>query len=239
LYDSKYRGTRAVKMPKFHPKIVIAILLPVFLAVTALCVWRLGSEVNVKAPEEIEDYLFWEAKELADFKLTAAGNKTFDLDNMKGKWSFIFFGYTHCPDVCPTTLMQMGAAFKLLEYDPTIYPEIQGVFISVDPKRDTPELLKDYVTYFNPGFIGLTDNKARIDAFSRQIGALYSFHSESKDGDENTYEVTHNSTIFLIDPKGRLYGRFAPPQAAPEIASKFIRIRKFYKQQEEKRWSLF
>jgi protein SCO1/2 len=215
---------------------VIAILLPVILAATALFAWRLGSEVNIKVPEEIEDYLFWEAKDLTDFKLTAAGNKTFDLDNMKGKWSFIFFGYTHCPDVCPTTLMQMGAAFKLIEYDPAIYPEIQGIFISVDPDRDTPELLKDYVSYFNPGFIGLTGNKARIDAFSRQIGALYKLNNE---GSEDSYEVTHNSTIFLIDPKGRLYGRFPPPQAAPEIASTFIRIHKFYTKQEEKRWSLF
>lgn len=225
-----------MKMPKLQPKIVIAILLPVFLAVSALCVWRLGSEVSVKVPEEIEDYLFWEARELTDFKLTAAGNRTFDLDDLKGKWSFIFFGYTHCPDVCPTTLMQMGEAFKLLEYDPVIYPKIQGVFISVDPDRDTPELLKDYVAYFNPGFIGLTANKARIDAFSRQIGALYKLHNEES---ADSYEVTHNSTIFLIDPEGRLYGRFSPPQAAPEIASTFIRIRKFYRQQEENGWSLF
>ncbi len=228
-----------MKTRKFHPKIVIAALLPVILAATAIFAWRTGSEVNIKAPEEIEDYLFWDAKDLADFKLTAAGNKTFGLDNMKGKWSFIFFGYTHCPDVCPTTLMQMGTAFKLLEHDPILFPEIQGIFISVDPKRDTPELLKDYVTYFNPGFIGLTDNKARIDAFSRQIGALYSFHSGSEGSDDDAYEVTHNSTIFLIDPRGRLYGRFPSPQAAHDIARTFIKIRRFYKQQEEKRWSLF
>lgn len=224
---------------QLRSRVVIAFLLLISVAATAFFAWRLSSEAIVKVPEEIEDYLFWEAKDLVDFKLTAAGNKTFDLDNMKGKWSFMFFGYTHCPDICPTTLMQMGAAFKLLEHDPALFPEIQGIFISVDPKRDTPELLKDYVTYFNPGFIGLTDNKARIDAFSRQIGALYSFHSESEGSDDDNYEVTHNSTIFLIDPQGRLYGRFAPPQAAHEIASTFIRIRKFYKQQEEKRWSLF
>jgi protein SCO1/2 len=236
LPGPKYGIIYAVKTPTLHPKTTIAVLLSLILTVAALFAWRSESEVIVKAPDEIEDYLFWEAKELADFKLTAAGNKTFNLDNMKGKWSFIFFGYTHCPDICPTTLMQMGAAFKLLEYDPAIYPEIQGIFISVDPDRDTPELLKDYVRYFNPGFIGLTDNKVRIDAFSRQIGALYKLNNEESKDD---YEVTHNSTIFLIDPKGRLYGRFSPPQAAPEIASKFIRIRKFYMQQEEKRWSLF
>ncbi len=224
-----------MKIQKFPPRIVIAMLLPVIMTVAAILVWRSDPEGIVKAPEEIKDYLFWEAKDLTDFKLTAAGNKNFDLSHLKGKWSFLFFGYTHCPDVCPATLMQMGSTFKLLEHDPSISSEIQGIFISVDPKRDTPELLKNYVGYFNPAFIGLTGNKAQLDAFSRQIGTLYSVSEES----EGDYEVIHNSTIFLIDPQGRLYGRFSPPQVAHDIASAFIRIRKFYVQQEEKRWFLF
>ena len=217
-------------------KAVVASLLLTTLTAIALFAWRCSSVAIVKAPEEIEDYLFWDAKNLTDFKLTAADNETFSLDNMKGKWSFIFFGYTHCPDVCPSTLMQLGEVFKLLEYDPALFPQIQGIFISVDPKRDTPELLKEYVSYFNAGFTGLTGSKEQIDAFSRQIGALYNFHSKTS---EESYEVTHNSTIFLIDPQGRLYGRFPPPQAAHEIANAFIRINTFYKKQIKKRCSFF
>jgi len=219
-----------------RPKAVIAFLLLIVLTASAFFVWRSHSGAIVKAPEEIEDYLFWEAKDLTDFTLTAAGNKTFGLDDMKGKWSFIFFGYTHCPDVCPATLMQLAETFKLIEYDPVLFPQIQGIFISVDPKRDTPELLKDYVSYFNPEFTGLTGSKAQIDAFSRQIGALYNFNAKNSDG---SYEVTHNSTIFLIDPQGRLYGRFPPPQDAHQIASAFLRMSAFYKRQVKKQCPFF
>jgi protein SCO1/2 len=229
-----------VKKRWLPSRAVVALLLLIAMAVTAFFAWRSSSEIIVKAPEDIEEYLFWEARDLVDFKLTSAGNKTFNLDDMKGKWSFIFFGYTHCPDVCPATLMQLSTVFRILEHNPAIFPQIQGVFISVDPKRDTPELLKDYVSYFNAGFIGLTGSKARIDAFSRQIGVLYSFNSENSEGSDNdSYEVTHNSTIFLIDPQGRLYGRFPPPQAAQEIAGVFIKIHAFYQQQVEKRWPFF
>lgn len=219
-----------------RPRILIALALLLCLAAAGLYAWRSNSDAVVKAPSEIEEYLFWEARALKAFRLTAAGNKGYGLDQLKGKWSFIFFGYTHCPDVCPVTLMELGTVFKIMEQNPVIFPRMQGIFISVDPGRDTPELLEKYVTYFHPGFVGLTGSKEQIDAFSRQIGALYSLQSE---GSERNYEVTHNSTIFLIDPEGRLYGRFAPPQIAQQIAGAFIRINAFYKRQSEKNWSLF
>ena len=78
----------------------------------------------------------------------AAGGKPLNLEQLQGKWSFVFFGYTHCPDVCPITLGSLGTMFKLLEKDPTVSPEIQSIFVSVDPKRDTPESLKEYVNDF-------------------------------------------------------------------------------------------
>jgi protein SCO1/2 len=216
---------------------IVALILLVTLTASAFFVWRSNANTLMKAPEDIEDYLFWEARDLADFQLTAADNSTFDLDSLKGKWSFIFFGYTHCPDVCPATLMQLGTLFDILEQkSPAVFSQLQGVFISVDPKRDTPALLRDYVSYFNKGFIGLTGNKAQIDAFSRQIGALYSINAGQSESD---YEVTHNSTLFLIDPQGRLYGHFSPPQNAPEIAESFIKIHAFYRQQSKKQWAFF
>ena len=134
-----------MKRQKFHPGIVVAVLLSVILTIAAIFVWRSGAGDIVKAPEEIEDYLFWEAKELADFKLTAADNKTFDLDSLKGKWSFIFFGYTHCPTICPTNLQHMAQALEQLGDEAV---QIQPIFITIDPARDTPGVLKDYVAKF-------------------------------------------------------------------------------------------
>ncbi|MDX8403577.1 MAG: SCO family protein [Mariprofundaceae bacterium] len=215
--------------------------LVLFLAITMATAiffgWRLSTTTVVKIPTEIEDYLFWEAKDLTSFDLMAPDNKTFNLENLKGKWSFIFFGYTHCPDVCPATLSVMGAAFGALAHNPVVASEIQGIFISVDPKRDTPELLKKYVSYFDDEFLGLTGSKNQLDAFTRQIGALYFI--DSKNVKDASYDVTHNSTIFLIDPQGRLYGRFSPPQDPLVIANIFVKIRAFYNDQAEKQWLFF
>jgi protein SCO1/2 len=165
-----------------------------------------------------------------------AKGKTLTLDDLKGKWSFIFFGYTHCPDVCPVTLHALGSAFNILRRDRANSPDIQGIFVSVDPARDTPEFLKEYVTYFNAGFSGVTGNTEQVDAITRQMSALYVIHSGES---EESYLVSHNSTIFVVDPRGRLYGRFPPPHIPREIAEIFVKIRVFYDEQEGKRWVFF
>ena len=217
----------------------LAVLLVIALSVAAFIGWKLSHEPVVKAPAEIEDYLFWQAKELTEFKLTGANNTTLSLNDLKGKWSFVFFGYTHCPDVCPLTMMIMGQAFKILEKNPAVFPEIQNIFVSVDPKRDTPEALKEYVSYFNDRFIGVTGSTAELDDFSRQMSALYTIHANEADQSADTYTVTHNSTVFLVDPQGRLYGRFPPPQNPQEIAEVFMKIRTFYNERSNKQWGFF
>ncbi|MGC2049633.1 MAG: SCO family protein [Gallionella sp.] len=217
----------------------LAILLAIALSVTAILGWRLGHKTAVQPPEEIVDYVFWQAKELTDFKLVGANSKTLVLNDLKGKWSFIFFGYTHCPDVCPLTMGILGKAFTLLEKNPVAFEEIQGIFISVDPKRDTPELLKEYVSYFSKEFTGVTGDTAQLDAFARQLGALYTIHPKEPESSGDNYLVTHNSTIFLVDPQGRLFGRFPPPQSPQEIAEVFIKIRTFYNERLNKRWIIF
>lgn len=216
----------------------LALLLVIAVAATALIAWRSSGDTAVKPPEEIADYLFWQAKDLADFRLAGAGGKTLSPDDLKGKWSFIFFGYTHCPDVCPTTLGAMGKAFKLLEQTPAVSQEIQGIFISVDPGRDTPESLKEYVSHFGNQLMGVTGDAAQLEAFARQMSALYTVHAgDPKQSD--TYLVSHNSTIFLVDPRGRLYGRFPPPQTPQELAGVFVKIRAFYNERAKRRWGFF
>lgn len=232
--------------------IAFTLLLAIVVIVSAMMGRQGGDKVTVKHPEDIADYLFWEAKDLTEFKLAGASGSTFGLKDLKGKWSFIFFGYTQCPDVCPLTMGILGQTFKILEKKPAVFQEIQGVFISVDPKRDTPELLKEYVSYFNNKFIGVTGDKEQLDALSRQMSVLYAINSKEpeKTGEakepkkeegggalkkpgggasgKEEYTVTHSSTVFLVDPQGRLYGRFPPPQVPQEIAQVFEKIRTFY-----------
>lgn len=210
----------------------------VFIIVTTAAVysWQSGFDDTVRPPEAIEEYLFWNPKPLDDFTLEAANNEQVTPENFLGKWSFVFFGYTHCPDVCPITLGVMSATIRSLEVNPDIASELQGVFISVDPDRDSPEHLKKYTSYFHPKFIGVTGDTTQIDAITRQMSALYAIHNDSSN---EQYQVSHNSTVFLIDPKGRLYGRFPPPHSSEEIATAFTGIRTFYNTREKKWWSLF
>ncbi len=220
----------------FLSRPVLGLLLVICVAVSATIGWKLSSRTVLQVPQEIEEYLFWEARDLTAFTLIGAKDKTLTLEDLKGKWSFIFFGYTHCPDVCPITLSALGSVFKILQRDPANSPLIQGIFISVDPKRDTPELLEEYVSYFNTGFTGVTGNTAQLDTITRQMNVLYTIHSDES---EESYLVSHNSTIFVVDPRGRLYGRFPPPLVPREIAEVFVKIRVFYNEQKEKRWVLF
>ncbi|MBI5657980.1 MAG: SCO family protein [Nitrosomonadales bacterium] len=216
----------------------LALLLAIALSATAFIGWKMSRDTVVRAPAEIEDYLFWQARDLTEFKLAGAGNKTLGLRDLKGKWSFIFFGYTHCPDVCPVTMGVLGRAFKILEKETGIQPEIQGIFVSVDPKRDTPESLKEYAAYFNSKFIGVTGSAAELEAFSRQMSALYSIHAREPGKPDDAYLVSHNSSIFVVDPQGRLYGRFPPPQTPEEVAGVFLKMRAFYNERGKKRWGI-
>jgi len=211
---------------------IAVLLLIAALSITTFFGWRLSSDNVVQPPEELEDYLFWEAKKLPDFTLTGSGDEVLDLDHLKGKWSFIFFGYTHCPDVCPTTMASLGMAFKILEKDPTVSSQIQGIFVSVDPERDSPELLDKYVAYFHPDFQGVTGDTSQVDALSRAMGALYTI---DRGGSAESYLVTHNSSIFVVDPRGRRYGRLPPPHEPAAMAAIFTQIVAFYLGQEEKR----
>lgn len=215
----------------------LALLLAIAVSVAAFIAWKSGHDRVVRTPAEIEDYVFWQAKELSDFTLARAGNRTLTTSDLRGKWTFVFFGYTHCPDVCPLTLAVLGGVFAMLEKDPQVRREIQTLFVSVDPGRDTPEALGEYVSYFNAGFIGATGSVAQIDALARQIGALYTIHAPEAGKASDAYLVTHNSTVFLVDPRGRLYGRFPAPHVAREIAEAFLKIRAFDGERSNTRWA--
>ena len=218
---------------------MIALLLLVAVSVTGYLAWKLSHDRVVQAPAQIEDYVFWQAKELSDFQLIRARNGTLGLQDLRGKWTFVFFGYTHCPDICPVTLAVLGQAFRIIERTPGLASETQGVFVSVDPKRDTPEALAEYAAYFSDRFLGVTGSVAQLDAFSRQIGVFYTIHDREAGKPDDSYLVTHSSTIFLIDPQGRLSGRFPPPHDAQEIADIFQKIRTFHNERANKKWILF
>ncbi len=121
------------------------------------------------------------------------------LESFKGKVVVLFFGYTHCPDVCPTTLSDIASAFKLM---PEGVPDkVQVLFVTVDPERDTPEMLKAYVPYFHPTFLGLHGSAAQVAQSAKEFRVIYRRHVEP--GAEG-YLVDHSAGSYVLDSQGRM-----------------------------------
>ena len=166
--------------------------------------------------------LFPAPKPLAAFAFTDQEDRVFDLSRLKGKWSFLFFGYTHCPDICPTTLATLARARENIAKSAAGARDVQFVFISVDPNRDTAGKLGQYVGYFDATFLGVTGGNAQLGNLAGQLGAAYQV--EVKPGAEN-YPVYHTAAVFLVDPQARYHAVLAPPFDAEGISRRFEVLR--------------
>lgn len=149
--------------------------------------------------------------------------------NLLGRWSFMFFGYTQCPDICPTALNLMkevkaavtGPRSGIPGTQSEPAPTFQVVFVSVDPRRDSHELLEPYLAAFDPGFVGISGDDAALAPLSKNLGVFY---QRNDGGQTRHYTVDHSAAIYLIDPRGRLAAVFSPPQNAYQLASAYQRI---------------
>jgi len=167
--------------------------------------------------------LFPDPKPLTPFALTDQQNRVFDLSRLKGKWSFLFFGYTHCPDICPTTLAVLARARDNIAKTTAGTEDVQFVFISVDPNRDSANKLRQYVDYFDTAFLGVTGDNAEIGNLAGQLGAAYQV--EITPGLEN-YPVYHSTAVFLVDPRAQYHAMFTAPLDAETISRRFAVLRK-------------
>jgi protein SCO1/2 len=133
-----------------------------------------------------------------DFQLTDHNGKSKTLADFKGKAVVMFFGYTHCPDVCPTTMSDMAQALVLLGKDAD---KVQVLFVTVDPARDTQELLAKYVPAFNPGFLGLYGDEAATAKVAKDFRIFY---QKNQDKNGQGYSVDHTAGTYVFDPSGKL-----------------------------------
>jgi len=176
------------------------LFLLVYLAVTSIITTHdiEGSEdagTNLKKPEFYENFG-------GDFSLTGPEGETVSLEDFRKKVVLIYFGYTFCPDVCPITLsnlklLMLGLGEKA--------EDVQVIFISIDPERDTYEKLKDYVPYFHPTFIGLTGSEADIAALAKKYQTFYLKQNVES---EAVYLMAHTDVVILVDQSGRYRGRY-------------------------------
>ncbi len=151
----------------------------------------------------------------ADFVLSDPAGRQRSLADFRGKAVVLFFGYTYCPDVCPTTLAALSVALRSAPL-----PGVQVLFVSVDPERDTAASLKDYLGAFNPDFIGLRGDAQAMQPLMRSLGAI-AIRQPLADG---SYTMDHTATLYLLDTRGRLVAVFTPPFVPERLAADFERI---------------
>ncbi|MDX1604948.1 MAG: SCO family protein [Candidatus Competibacterales bacterium] len=133
------------------------------------------------------------------FTLTSERGEQVDAADYRGKALLLFFGYTHCPDICPLTLARLRAALNRLE--PRQRQQVRVLFVSVDPARDDPARLREYTDAFGPDVTGLTGTQAQLQALTRRYRVTYGYGDPDENGD---YLVSHSSAVFAFDPEGEV-----------------------------------
>jgi len=182
--------------------------------VAAAAWWFAPRDEHAGAGERVQP-----PRALADFQLLDGDNQPFTRARLQGKWSLLFFGYTHCPDVCPVTLSELARSAMLLQHaEDAAARAVQVVFISVDPARDGPALIKSFAQYFDARFLAATGSVEQLTALTDSIGARHRRLTEQG----ADYRVEHSSDVWLIDPQAHLYAKFPAPQHAQELARSVI-----------------
>ena len=148
---------------------------------------------------------------LPHFDLIAGDGSAFTRESFEGKWNWLFFGFTHCPDICPATLLQLATARQRIESD----KPLGIVFVSVDPERDTAEAVNAYATAFGKGVTGVTGNLEEIGKLTSPMGI---YHARVPDS-QGTYLVEHSSAVLLINPDAEMQAVFSSPHDVSVLAA--------------------
>ena len=171
--------------------------------VASMALWRLGDRNG-------------QVTELAavggPYTLTDQNGKPRSDRDFRGRWMLLYFGYTYCPDVCPTTLAKVASALQKLG---PAAEKIAPVFITIDPARDTPSVLKTYLAQFDPRFVGLTGTEAQIAKVAHSYRVYFAKHPL----DGGNYAMDHSSVIYLIDPNGNFVKAYDDETGVPALAA--------------------
>lgn len=166
----------------------------------------LATQINAASDTRLKSGTFDPPRLAPDFTLTGSDSKEFTLSELRGKLVILGFGFTHCPDICPVTLARLAQAHKNLG---ALAGQVQVVYVTVDPERDSVERLREYMAHFNPSFIGVTGAPEQLSAVRQSYGIL----AARKVHEDGSYEVHHSSYVYLIDRQGLL--RALVPFGAP------------------------
>ncbi len=196
------------------------LLLSVFVLglVSYIVINKLQDDISIEVGTLYPD----DFKQVSPFELKTGKNQAYTEESFKDKWTLLFFGFISCPDVCPTSLVTLQQIKQKIQ---GTIPEdkIEYVFISVDPKRDTPEKLDEYVTYFDPAFTGVTGEESQLKKLTRSLAAFFSI-PEHVEGEN--YLVEHSASIYLIGENAQPKVLFSYPHTADKMANDILALYK-------------
>jgi len=180
-----------------------------------------ATRVPVLTEEQLRElgvFILPRPRELAPFELQTHSGESFTRESFEGKWSFVFFGFTNCPDICPTSMAVMGIAEREIaaEQRPAGDP-FQGMLVTVDPERDDAETLALYVEAFSPRFIGLRGDREATVELTTQVNVAF---APVPDG-SGSYQVDHSANIVIINPRGHYHGFIRMPHKAETLVAAY------------------
>ncbi len=215
--------TQATQVSKAQRNIVrtvvlLAVLIVIFLAAFVHTMTRpqIMSDAALRANNAL---LFDKVRDIGDFALLDDEGKPFTPQALQGKWSLLFVGYTFCPDVCPTTMALLSQLYGKLR--PEFAHDTQIIMVSVDPARDVPAKLHEYVHYFNPTFRGVTGEFLALQQFTTQLSIPFS----KVPGGGDNYAIAHSGSIAIIDADGHFIGFFKEPHDLNQLLMNYQSIR--------------
>ena len=193
----------------------IAVVLAFIMLVVYGFIWRMNQPVIMNDEQlRVNGAIVLDRPRIfSDFELIDHRGEVFNIARFQDTWTMVFFGFTHCPDICPTTLAVLNETYSKLKESEK--EKLQVVMISLDPERDTVETLAEYVPYFNDQFIGVTGNKHLIRRLTAEINIAY--NKVPLEADD--YTIDHSTQLVLINPKGHYHGFFKAPHSETMLRS--------------------
>lgn len=183
-----------------------------------------GLSGSQEPPPQVQGFVMSERPPVVPFTLTDQDGEPFGPERWRGHWSLLYFGYTYCPDVCPTALTELAQLQKALRAR-NAEGDLHYWMVSVDPQRDSPQRLKTYVHFFSPSFEGATGSEAELKKLMHQFGVVA---MRAPGGGEDSYTIDHSSTFTLIDPEGRLIAIFTPPHDPETMLPQLLAVQAYY-----------
>lgn len=209
---------RGISMTVFVLCTVVSCILGIFFAKY----WHTNNKKSAFPGYEFVGTVLKNPRALSEFHLTATDGTELDEAALKGHWSLVFFGFTHCPKMCPTAMHELAVTYQLLQKD-KVNPMPKVMMVSVDPKRDSLERMKNYVEGFNKDFIGAIGSNKEVRKLSTEMGIAYE-KVASRDGAAGEYDFQHSGAVIVLNPKGEIKAFFNWPHKPSEMAMDYTNL---------------